>query len=231
MRFLWFDYCMKKKFKTHQLKDVVEILSGYQPRGGLQDEPDGSYTIVQGKNVSSDVDSFILNITPDSPLVRLHPTGRFENYLLEPQDILFQARGTENKAYFVGEIEPNTLAVATFYILRNKDRKHLLMPWLAWYLNQEPMQQAFRMVASGTSVSYVKRSTLADLEIPIPPFAIQKKIFNAQALWVYEQEQYQQYIQKKHQLIQKVCLDASTFEKASANTTKTVNQRQRKSQV
>ena len=178
---------MKEKVIQYQLKDVVEILSGYQARGGLRDNPKGSHTILQGKDIVSDHSAFIYTPRSDTALTRLQPTGKYDHYRVEQGDLLFQARGTENKAYFIDEVAPNTLAAATFYILRNKNKNVLLMPWLAWYLNQEPMQSLFRMEASGTSISYVKRSTLMEVFVSLPALNTQQQIVKVQKSWLQEQ--------------------------------------------
>lgn len=184
------------------LNQIANVYSGYQARGALQHNPNGQFYLLQGKDLddSQDIDS--------QHLLRLEPSGSPERYLVFSGDILFQARGAMNKAYYIENVPDNTLAAATFYILR-VNTQTVLPAYLSWYLNQRQSQGFFRAHASGSTVSFISRETLLDLEVEIPDLKTQKLIQQIQVTWQREKVLMNAYKQKQELLIQEFCLKAS----------------------
>lgn len=128
-----------------------------------------------------------------------------QRYLIQSQDVLFNARGYENRAYFMPEAPENLLASTSFYIIRVTSP--LLVPgFLGWWMNQPQAQAFFAKFQVPSGFVYISKKNLNDLSVPLPPLAIQRQIAEVQGLWDQEKSLTQKIHRKKAQLINAVCL-------------------------
>ncbi|MBT9548932.1 MAG: restriction endonuclease subunit S [Candidatus Sericytochromatia bacterium] len=184
------------------ISEVADVYPGYQARGALKHDPQGTYSLLQGKDLSSSQKIF------HDELLRLEPIGSANKYLVSFDDVLFQARGYSNQAFHIEEIPERVLAAATFYILKVRV-SNLLPSYLAWFLNQRYAQNYFKTHANTSSaVSYVSKEVLINLEIFIPALETQAKIQSIQSAWAHEKNLMKVYLEKKEILIQESCLNA-----------------------
>jgi len=167
--------------KTVRLEDVAEIQAGYQSRTTVQKCEDGTHLLIQGKDINED-GSISLN-----SLIRFNPDRNPELYRVYPDDILFQARGSDHNAIIVKKNIPNALATGSFYIIRpNSD---LIRPeYLVWWLNQPTAQSFFKSKGGATGISFVSKSVLRQMEISLPSLPVQIKIGKIQQLLYKEQQ-------------------------------------------
>lgn len=108
-----------------------------------------------------------------------------EDLFLRPGDVLFPNRGTRTTAIAWLLDLPHTLAGAQFFVLR-PDTEKVLPEYLAWYLRTEEAARYFDGRRKGTYVPIIQRSDLAELELPLPPLAVQQKIVDVATLAVTE---------------------------------------------
>jgi len=101
-------------------------------------------------------------------------------------DVLFISRGTRNCAAVVEFVPEDTVASATFYILR--PTAQVDPGYLAWCLNQPPVQAQISQVRTGAGTPIVQRSVFADIMIPLPPVIEQKRLAELGQLMRKEQE-------------------------------------------
>lgn len=178
------------------LENLVEIQSGYQTRGKIKESSTGKYYLLQARDIVGG------DITWESPLT-FNPEIEPDRYRIRHQDILFIARGYENKAYLAKNPPENILASNSFYIIKAQE---INPGFLAWYLNQQKAQAYFAQFQVKSGFAYMSKTNLKELQVPIPPLATQTKIAELQHLKEKEKALTQQINNKKEQLINAVCL-------------------------
>jgi len=186
--------------KKVALKSVASVQGGYQAKRNVKDKSGGTHRLIQGR----DFDSF--HNLQEHSLKLFFPQRKPELYIVNKGDVLFQSRGTQNIAYCIEEDLKDTLAAGSFYIIRIKN-ENLIPHYLAWWLNQKSAQTYFRTQASGTIMSFVPITVLANYKIPIPPLATQKRIKEVFSLWKKEQMLINKINERRRELIDTVCFN------------------------
>lgn len=186
-----------------ELKKIAKIQSGYITRGKIEPHEQGSHLLLQAR----DVDAERLAYQTDG-FVRLNPNLSRNDWLLEPQDILFNARGTRNYSILIHEIPEYTLAAASFFIIRVTN--HAVRPdYLFWYLNQPPVAYYLEQHSGrGVHMPVVRRSALESIQIQIPPLAVQEKIAALNDLLGNEISMLEKLAEKRRKMITAACLRA-----------------------
>lgn len=187
-----------------KLSSIAEIRSGYISRGKIEPREDGTYHLLQARDVDADE----LSYRPDA-LVRFNPVKSAKDWTLKPGELLFMARGARNFTLSIKEDMPgNVLAAACFFIVRVKNRQ-VEPSYLHWYLNQEPVAHYLHQ-QSGRSVHMpvVKRAVLEGIDVPMPPPETQKRVAALAMLMEKERLLLGQLAQKRTRLITGTCLEA-----------------------
>jgi hypothetical protein len=184
--------------KILPLKSVAEIMVGYQSRTRIEHDPSGTHKIVQGRDfLSRD------HLCMDA-LLTFNP-ARTPGPTIEPEDVLFQARGGEHFAYCVFDPPPGTLASSSFYIIRPK--RNVLMPYyLAWWINQSAAQRYLQAESQHTSMPFVSKAVLSHLDVRIPDLRIQETIHHVTNLMQKELVLRKQIAEQRRQLVTATCL-------------------------
>ncbi len=189
---------MKRK-----IKDIAEIQIGYQFRGRVEADPQGTHKVIQIR----DLDELPFLKTENLQAVRLK--GDTDRYLVNENDVLFLSRGHKNYAIPINIPLKNTVAASYFFILRiNQDK--ILPEYLAWYLNQAPAQEYLHSIARrGTHIPLVPLSIFNDLTVDVPDIETQKRIVEVSRLSEKENYLTMQLQEKRSQLIKAACLKAA----------------------
>nr|VFJ86059.1 MAG: Type I restriction modification DNA specificity domain [Candidatus Kentron sp. LFY] len=189
-----------------RIADCAEVLPGYSLRGCAKHEPSGSHQVIVGRHLSlpgpstlvlSTMDLATMDLAtlgpaaPDPPAsglsipgmgyryrpeheLRITPKGKVEKYSVKSGDVLLISRGVKNHAILVESVPERTIASATFYLLRVR---HGVDPaYLAWSLNQAPIQDGIRQARTGAGTPIVQRKLFTDIMIPLPSYEDQCKI-------------------------------------------------------
>jgi hypothetical protein len=158
------------------LPDACTIHSGYTVRGRLEAAEDGGVLAIQLRDISAD--GFI---DPER-LTRVPLDDLPHRYFVRSGDVVFRSRGERNTASFIDKrLQEPALAVLPLLVLRpNIDV--VLPQYLAWAINQPPAQRYFDLVARGTNIRMIPRSSLDDLDLEIPDIGTQEKIVAIDAL-------------------------------------------------
>lgn len=181
-----------------RLVEVASVQPGYLSRGRVRSVPGGTHWLLQAKDVSEDAGVLLDQAT------RFHPERRPELYQITRGDILVVARGQNHRAHHVDQDLTNSLASATFYIVR-PDARRILSAFLAWWLNLPRVQAELDSSARGTSIAYIGRDAIEALLVPIPSLAVQQRIGRVTALW-RKKKSLQSHLDEKRELyIQAVC--------------------------
>lgn len=183
------------------LKKIAQIQSGYISRRKIEPSIDGSHLLMQARDVNAD-----RLVYRTDGLVRFNPNLSDKDWVLEPNDILFMARGVRHYSILIKEIPDCVLAAACFFIVRLSDER-LLPDYLFWYLNQEPVDRYFQQHSGrGVHMPVVRRSVLEKLDIPLPDPEIQKKIVALETLRKEEEVLIHRLAEKRKELVTASCL-------------------------
>lgn len=161
-----------------RLAEIADIQAGYPFRGSIKHDKNGSVRVVQAKDIS-DLGELLL-----SDLVQTEPTGKKQPTWLQEGDVLFIAKGMRNFAAHVSrDLEHVTCSPSLFQIRIKPAFKESVNPlFIAWQLNQKPVQHYLRKSAEGSTQINIRKPVLGDVELAIPDIAQQNtiaKLYNA----------------------------------------------------
>ncbi|MCD4814171.1 restriction endonuclease subunit S [bacterium] len=182
------------------LRDIVELQAGYQSSEKIISEKEGTYRLIQAKDIKEDKKIDFNN------LIRFCPRRKPELYAVKQDNVLFQARGFNHQSVHIKENYSNVLAASTFYVCRLKTDK-ARPGYLAWWLNQAPIQNVLQERAGSSYLSFVSIKVLADIRIELPPIEIQAKIEKIIELKNKEIQLLDELKDNKEKLINQFCIN------------------------
>jgi Type I restriction modification DNA specificity domain len=193
-------YCPRKTndnpMTTHftRIADCAEVLPGYAFKSRTEHEPGGTHQVILGKHLCEGLPYRYL---PDHEL-RVTPKGSLDKYRVEKGDVLFVSRGNRNCATVVESVFDPTVASATFYILR--PHADIDPAYLAWCLNQAPIQTRIAQVRTGAGTPIIQRKIFAEIVLPVPPLEKQRKLAELGGLMARERLLRQQLVEQTNRL-------------------------------
>lgn len=160
------------------LKQIASINAGYPFRGRISETVGSGVVAVQMKDVS------LTDGVRWSGCLETELTGKRKPDFLSAGDILVAARGSHNYAVLVDHALASTgkqaVAAPHFFLVRVKgnspEGREILPEFIAWLLNQAPVQRHFEQNAEGTLTKSIRRSVLEDAPVVVPPLTKQKSI-------------------------------------------------------
>ncbi|WP_295408816.1 restriction endonuclease subunit S [uncultured Thiocystis sp.] len=152
------------------ISEVAAVLPGYALKGSVVPDPDGRYQLIQGKHLIPGEPYHYL----DAHRLRIKPAHKADRYRVGPGDVLIASRGTANYAVVIESVPEPTIAPATFYILR--PGPEVDAAYLAWVLEQPIVQAQIAQVRTGAATPILQREDFANVRIPLPPLAEQRRI-------------------------------------------------------
>ena len=188
-----------------KLKEFSTIQIGYQHNKKIDPISDGTYKIIQIKDIDDNH-----NIIPDS-MFRIKPKRKrlVERYLVNKGDVLFLSRGQRKFATAIDIPMENTIAAGHFFILKF-DASKILPKYLEWYINQPPAQKFLHSMAKrGTHMPIIGKSEFEQMKVNIPPLQVQAKIVKLSKLLRQEDELVEKIKEKRRQIVQSICLNAA----------------------
>ncbi len=185
-----------------RISEIASIQTGYQFREKVEADPGGNIGVLQIKDIPDR-----RRLTPET-IDRVTFDKPYAAYVVFRGDVLFLSRGHKQFAVAIEHDLGDTIASGYFYILRT-DPAQMRPAYLAWYLNQQPMQDQYKQLAKGTHMPFVSMAEFRELEVPIPPLAIQERIVALAALADQEQSLLTQLAEKRAHLVQSISLTAA----------------------
>ena len=185
------------------LSDIATVRVGFQARGKIEENIDGQFTIIRSQDLSDNGELFFDQLMHFTPPSSIDP----EKHLLAAEDILVQARGQNHRAYYIGRKVDNIVASNTFYIIRIKKIKTVLLEFLVWWMNQVEVQTYFKQEQSISTIPFISSGVLLKTPVPVPSLKTQQNICDLMSLWQQERNLYQSLIVEKEKLIQAVAYD------------------------
>lgn len=189
---------------------AVDVRSGYPFRGAIEEVEGGQVLVAQMKDVdASDGVGW-------SGLVRTELRGRKEPDWLQRGDLLFVARG--DRFFAICITLPPEPAVCGPHLLHLRVRagSGLNPAFLAWQMNQPPIQKRLHAAAEGTSQLSIRVGEIAALRIAVPTPAQQARIVGLAEAAQRERHLLAQLIRNREQ--QLAALAAQLSESAGLET-------------
>jgi restriction endonuclease S subunit len=180
-----------------KLSKLATIAAGHPFRGRIPEKSGSGILAIQMKDVSVEEGIFWPSV------IETELTGKKQPDWLRRGDILFAARGLHNYAVLMDEDKPHVVASPHFYILRVKDAA-LLPEFLAWQLNQKPLQKYFERSAEGTLTKSVRRLVLADAPMTVPPLERQQQILCLHETIMHEKALYSELIRNGERVMNSI---------------------------
>ncbi|NUP99093.1 MAG: hypothetical protein HUU35_04460 [Armatimonadetes bacterium] len=154
-----------------RLGEVADIQIGYQVAGKAEPDPDGTHYLIQ----TSDVDN--TGSIAWAELVQVVPVTRsVERYELVDGDVLFLAKGVRRVSTVIRQPPARTIPASTFYLIRTRDQSALLPEYLNWYLNVGARDALTARELQGSTMTFVRKESLADLPVDVPDLSSQRAI-------------------------------------------------------
>lgn len=189
------------------LGSIATVSTGYQSRGRILPDPDGSHYLLQVGDIDEGRERVSIAALP-----RFTPRQSTRGAVLAEGDVLFMAKGAANFALVVPSLPEQTLAAGYFFVIRVGSGS-VLPTYVTWYLNQKPAEHYFRRHAGqGVNMPVVRRAVLEQCPIQIPPVAKQRHIVELDSLLREEVRLQRQLIDERTRYVQAVCLRAAEKE-------------------
>jgi len=186
-----------------KLADVAEVRPGYLTRKPVKPRPDGTHRLLQLRDFNRDRSAIDVEA-----LIRFTPDGSASVQPLQPDEVVFLARGAKNFAFVPAALPAPTFAASYFFVIR--PRNEILPAYLAWHLNQPATLRALaRSATSGAHMAVVRRADIENIMLLVPPVAVQRTIVELDRLRREEQELLQELACKRHALIATICMTAA----------------------
>lgn len=143
--------------------------AGYTFRNKLTHTPDGNLHVLQMK----DLEEHYTTIGTSLTCIRTDTIP--DKFFLRPGDVLFLAKGANNFAIAYTPVFPRVVPSSAFFILR-PDLAQIDPGYLAWYINQAPVQQYLKAHAVGRHTLSINKDVLAQIALPLPPLERQQRV-------------------------------------------------------
>ena len=199
---------------THVTKiaDCAEILPGHSLQVRAEHEPGGSHQVIMGKHLTN-IEVYDYS---EKHKLCITPSRSLKKYRVRSGDVLFVSRGIRNHATLLKSVPEKTIASATFYILH--PRENIDPGYLAWCLNQAPIQARIAQVRTGAGTPIVQRKIFAEINIPVPSMDKQKQCAALGSLMTQEQHLRQKLVDET------IKLHRAQGRKLFCSLTTTINQ-------
>jgi len=155
-----------------KLADIATVRNGLAFRGRIEHEDDGDTRVLQ----ASDLVKY--PVVGAGQLVCVSLGKKASRYQLRTDDIVFSARGQRQIAYLPNYESDSGLPIVTAsgLIMITANQKKVLPTYLHWVLNTAPVQHRISQYTEGSNLTFISEKNLADVDIPLPSLAAQKKI-------------------------------------------------------
>jgi restriction endonuclease S subunit len=189
-----------KKIKLKSIIPYEGLASGYSFRGKITHKPKGTVRIIQLKDFTNNYSEI------GNECYLVDGSKIKDKYYLQDGDILFISKGANNFAVTHSKTDNiPTIASSALFVIR-VDTKVANSRYVAWYINQAPVQSYFKQNEMGTYITSINKKTVEEIPLKLPPIQVQEKIAALAVLATKEQILYNQIKELRGSLIQTLLL-------------------------
>lgn len=185
------------------------VRSGFSFRERITNNPHGSVSVVQMKDLLDGCSGIA-----QEGIFRVAGEDIGSQHLLWKGDVLFVSKGANNRAVVYDLDLPKAVAASAFFVLR-PDPAKVVPLYLAWWINQKPVQEYLHQNMAGTYIPNITKPTVEGITLPLPPLEQQRQIAALSSLAQAEQRIMNELMIKRQQLIDRLLISSI---KQSTNT-------------
>lgn len=174
------------------LSEIASISLGYSFRGAIESTASSSTRVIQMNDIKQDC-----NIDWDS-LTKTELPGKKMPQWLREGDIIFVARGYNNIAIHLSDVPEECVCSPHFFVISIND-PNFDPAFVAWQINQHPIQQWFNTVAAGAAQRSIPIKEIRNLAMKTIPIAEQKKVVALHQSCIREKQLYLNLIENREQ--------------------------------
>lgn len=195
---------MSNNAKNIKIREIVKVMAGYPLRASSRSLENGDVAFLQLRHVN-----------PGQPIdwdevPRVELPSRRPIRFLEQGDVIFASRGTRNYAYAIDDFEFKAVAAPEFYVLKLIVTNVVTPKFLTWQLNEAPAQNYLSARAEGAAMKNIRRQTLENMTIGIPPLYIQQIIVDLYEATLAEKSILQSLIQNRENMLRSLAIGFAT---------------------
>jgi hypothetical protein len=165
-----------------RIVDCAEVLPGFSMQRRVEHDINGTHHVILARHLREG-QPYVFAASDE---VRIVPPRDVHRYLLRPGDVLFMSRGSRNTAATVAAVPKRTIVPLSFYVLRPTNRVD--PAYLAWCINQPPVQAAIASIRTGAGTPIVPRKEFGEIRIPLPSLDVQRRIARLGELMAQERQ-------------------------------------------
>ena len=188
---------MKMKILLHE---IAVIEAGHPFRGAIPEHKTGDCQVIQVRDISED------GVIDWTKVVSSQITSRKQPQWLIEGNIIFAFRGPRNLATCIPSLDRQVVCAQHFFRVILKDANGILPEFVAWQLNQAPLQRYFRQSAEGSSQVSIRRAVLEQAIIILPPIEKQRQLVAMHRCVINEKQVLQQLIDNRQQQLEAVAI-------------------------
>ena len=178
-----------------KLNEIADIEAGHPFRGAIPEHEQGDCQVIQVRDIDSD------GQVNWGGLISTQITGRKQPDWLRAGNIIFAARGTRNLATCMPHLDRPVVCAQHFFRITLKATDNALPEFIAWQLNQTPLQRYFRQSAQGSAQVSIRRAVLEQAVIALPSLEQQTKLTQFASKAVKEKQLLTKLIDNRQQQI------------------------------
>ena len=185
-----------------KLGNLADITMGYSFRSRLETASDGDLAVIQMRDLTDD------NRLEPAALTRIELAEAKPRQFVRLGDIVFRSRGQTHTAALIDQ-DPGPAIIAA-PLLRIRPREGVLPAYLVWFINLPATQAKLASRAEGTALCMIRKQSLADLEVILPPLKCQQAIVELADLAAEEQRLMTRLAEKRKQYMEKILMQAAS---------------------
>ena len=174
------------------LKNITDIATGYPFRGKIQSKKSG-IPVIQMKDIRDGRIQWESIIRSD--------LGGNDSHVLLDEDLLCAGKAKNNYFILLDDLTEKTVCSPHFFRLRIKDKQRVLPHYLSWVLSTDKIQNQLQAEQVGTTTFSIRKDTLENLQIPIPPAREQAQLIALAEKVAAHTQQQRLLIDSNHQLM------------------------------
>jgi len=187
------------QIKNTTLKSILQgegISSGYSFRGKIENDPNGVLKVIQLKDLINEYTAI------GEECYKVSTGGIKEKYILKNGDILFISKGQNNNAVTFSTNTSQGLHIASSALFVIEVNRNKANPnYVAWYINQPPVQNYIKQNLTGTYTPTVNRKVVENIPIQLPTLEEQAKIAALGILAIQEKTLHTKILEYREVLI------------------------------
>jgi len=153
-----------------KILDIAAVKMGYGFRSKIEHSLNGNIPVIQPKDIAND------GLLQVDDVYRVEMPSIKSGQMLAKGEVLLASRGRFASTVYAGQLGANCIASGSLLTLTVKDGQSVLPEYMALYFNSAKGKQEFNRLTERTTIPYLNRSNLEQMDIPVPALETQEKL-------------------------------------------------------